>query len=119
MADYWGYKGIKKYGVIVPEALRYADENLGRSLEGGDSIRETGGYYFMPDQCDGVIYSWAMIQPVLFDLGYGYIHGACWSVPFKSQKDNRWYKWLIPWKGWFVVQFIDIKGMKTEDELNV
>jgi hypothetical protein len=113
--QYYGVdiKNRRKYAVIVPEELRMVSDNSGVEVEGGSGVRELSGNYFVKDVRNGYIETDVkMVIPVSFDYGFGYSDGHCWKVPFRSEKDGEWYLWLIPYRGWYVSHFMDLKGLK-------
>lgn len=106
-----------KYAVVIPQELCMVDINTGHSIGGKSGVREYEGYYFMLDEKSGFIDSWDRVAiPISYDFGKGFVPGYCWGIPFLSEKDGRWYLWLIPWRNWFIVHFGEIKGMESRDE---
>lgn len=115
--QYYGIdiKDRRKYALIVPEELRMVSLGDGVLIEGGSEIRELDGYYFVTDNQEGHLFSYEdMVIPVSYDFGKGYSAGYCWAVPFRSEKDGNWYLWLIPWRGWYVSHFMDLKGLRVD-----
>lgn len=115
--QYYGIdiKNRRKYAVIVPEELRMVSDNSGVEVEGDSGVRELSGNYFVKDVRKGHLESdLEILMPVSFDYGSGYSSGYCWGMPFRSEKDGEWYLWLIPYRGWYVSHFMDLKGLRIE-----
>lgn len=101
--------------VVIPRELRRADGTVGKPLDGDMGVRLVDGYYYLP--LDNPVYEYNGHHTAYLDADYGsgYSPGVFWIFPFRSETDGKIYLWLTPWRGWYVVHFMDLKGIRNAE----